>query len=101
MAKPRAMKGIDPSRTRYASVNHTEASSLTPPATYAKGKSTARVSAAKKMAVRHFDSRYTRGGSGVARMRRSIFIPLSLATEMPKLKIITLATEYTAIEARK
>ena len=38
---------------------------------------------------------------GVARWRRSIFIPRSVATEIPKLKIMTLATEYTAIEARK
>jgi len=86
------MNGIDPSRTRYARVNHSEASSLTPPATYAKGNSTASVSAAKTMAVMHLDSRYTSGGSGVARMRRSIFMPRSFATEIPKLKIITFAT---------
>ena len=92
MAKPNAMKGIDPRRTRYASVNHSVASSLTPPAMYANGNNTARVSAAKTMAVMHFASRYARGGSGVARMRRSIFIPRSFATEIPKLKIITFAT---------
>ena len=57
MAKPRAMNGIDPSRTRYASVNHSDASSLTPPAMYANGNSTARVRAAKTMAVTHFESR--------------------------------------------
>ena len=43
----------------------------------------------------------TGAGSGVDFISRSCFCPRSLASEMPKPRTMTLATPYSAIEARK
>ena len=65
-------------------VAQTAAGCLTPPTTIPNPISKVSATSEKTRAVSTFASMNTSGGNGLARIRRSTFMPRSLATPIPK-----------------